>query len=52
MRGIEAWCVEHGYTELASDAGLTIETSLQAHVALGFEPTLRVQYLRKMLSTI
>lgn len=50
MRAIEAWCVEHGYAELGSDAKLTNAVSLQAHATLGFEPTLRVQYFRKRLS--
>jgi aminoglycoside 6'-N-acetyltransferase I len=50
IRAIESWCVEHGYSELGSDAELTNAASMQAHVALGFEPTLQVQYFRKRLS--
>src|SRR5262245_967743 len=50
MRAIEVWCVEHGYTELGSDAEITNAPSLRAHATLGFEPTLRLQYFRKKLS--
>src|SRR5262245_37042993 len=41
---IEDWCREHGYRELTSDAKLTNEVSLQAHSAVGFKPTLQIQY--------
>ena len=45
----ERWCLERGYDELGSDAELHNDVSLRAHAALGFEPTLRVQYFRKRL---
>lgn len=46
---IERLCREHGYAELGSDAETDNAISLQAHVALGFEPTLRLQFFRKRL---
>lgn len=46
---IERWCHEHGYVELGSDAEIDNTASLEAHVALGFEPTLRLQFFRKRL---
>ncbi|MGQ0713413.1 MAG: GNAT family N-acetyltransferase [Gemmatimonadaceae bacterium] len=49
MAAVEQWCQERGYTELGSDVDLGNATSLRAHAALGFEPTLRLQYFRKQL---
>lgn len=46
---IESWCREHGFTELASDARVDNLDSQAAHAALGFEPTERLQFLRKPL---
>lgn len=46
---IENWCRAHGYTELASDVELENTGSLAAHAALGFKPTLRLQFFRKSL---
>ncbi|MGH7718721.1 MAG: GNAT family N-acetyltransferase [Gemmatimonadaceae bacterium] len=46
---IERWCREHGYVELGSDVDLDNAMSLEAHLALGFEPTLRLQFFRKRL---
>lgn len=46
---IEGWCREHGYLELGSDAGIDNAVSLEAHVAFGFQPTLRLQFFRKRL---
>lgn len=46
---IEAWCLQHGHVELGSDAEPANAVSFQAHVALGFEPTLRLQFFRKRL---
>ena len=46
---VERWCVERGHQELGSDADLANEGSLGAHAALGFEPTLRLQFFRKRL---
>lgn len=50
VAAVEEWCRGEGYVELGSDVELDNTVSLQAHAALGFEPTLRVQYFRKRLS--
>jgi len=47
---IENWCRARGYTELGSDAECDNEVSHRAHVALGFEPTLSVQFFRKRVA--
>lgn len=49
VRAVEEWSREHGYRELGSDVELDNAVSLRAHAALGFEPTLRVQFFRKQL---
>jgi aminoglycoside 6'-N-acetyltransferase I len=49
VRAVEQWSREHGYGELGSDVELDNDVSLRAHAALGFEPTLRVQFFRKRL---
>ena len=49
VTAVERWCLEHGYSELGSDVELHNEVSLHAHAALGFEPTLRLQYFHKRL---
>ena len=49
VEAVERWCREEGYVELASDVELDNAVSLRAHSALGFEPTLRVQFFRKRL---
>lgn len=49
VRAVEEWSLEHGYRELGSDVELDNGVSLRAHAALGFEPTLRVQFFRKHL---
>jgi aminoglycoside 6'-N-acetyltransferase I len=46
---VERWCLEHGHHELGSDVEVDNEVSLRAHAALGFEPTLRLQFFRKRL---
>lgn len=51
VRAVESWSRDHGYRELGSDVELDNEISLRAHAAMGFEPTLRVQYFRKLLDT-
>jgi aminoglycoside 6'-N-acetyltransferase I len=51
MEAAEAWCRDHGYSELGSDTQLWNEASLHAHTACGFSETERVVYLRKDLST-
>ena len=49
VAAVEQWCLRHGYAELGSDVELDNEVSLRAHAALGFEPTLRLQFFRKRL---
>lgn len=51
MAAVEQWSLDRGYLELGSDVELDNATSLRAHAAIGFEPTLRVQYFRKRLRT-
>ena len=46
---VEDWCRAHGYTELGSDVEVENDVSQRAHAALGFEPTLRLQFFRKRL---
>jgi aminoglycoside 6'-N-acetyltransferase I len=48
---VERWSLEHGHTELGSDVALDNEASLRAHAALGFAPTLRLQFFRKRLES-
>ena len=50
MTAVEQWCLDHGHHELGSDVELHNEPSLRAHAALGFEPTLRLQFFRKRLT--
>lgn len=47
---IELWCRERGYAELGSEAEIANDVSIQAHAALGFEPTVQLQFFRKRLS--
>jgi GNAT superfamily N-acetyltransferase len=49
VEAVEHWCREHGYVELGSDVDVENATSVEAHVALGFERTLRLQFFRKRL---
>ncbi len=51
VEAVERWCRDEGYDELGSDVELDNIISLRAHAAMGFEPTLRVQYFRKRLPT-
>jgi aminoglycoside 6'-N-acetyltransferase I len=48
-RAVEAWALESGCTELASDALLDNTQSHAFHAAAGFEETERVVYFRKQL---
>ena len=50
VEAVENWCREHGYQELGSDVEPENTASLAAHAALGFEPTLRLQFFRKRLA--
>jgi aminoglycoside 6'-N-acetyltransferase I len=49
VEAVEQWCRTAGYEELGSDVELDNTVSLRAHAALGFEPTLRVQFFRRRL---
>ena len=49
MRAAEAWTLERGLTELASDAELWNEEAIRAHYALGFRETFRVVQFLKTL---
>jgi aminoglycoside 6'-N-acetyltransferase I len=41
------WCRSRGYAELASDAQLNNETSIRAHLALGYQLVERIVCFRK-----
>lgn len=49
VRSAESWARRKGCTEMASDAELGNELSLQAHQKLGYEETSRLVHLRKDL---
>ena len=46
---MEAWAREQGCTEMASDTWLDNETSIQAHLKLGYEESERLVHFRKPL---
>ena len=50
VRTAERWAREHGCTEMASDAEVGNEASIDAHTNLGYEETSRLVHLRKELS--
>ena len=47
---IEDWARERGFAELGSDAHVENTVSRAAHVSLGFEPTMRLEFFRKRLA--
>ena len=49
VREAESWARQRGATEMASDAEIGNEMSLQAHTKLGYEETSRLVHLRKDL---
>ena len=49
MRAAEAWAVEHGFQELASDVEFENGVGLRAHEALGFHEVVRAVHFRKPL---
>jgi aminoglycoside 6'-N-acetyltransferase I len=49
VRGAERWARKKGCTEMASDAEVGNDLSLQAHLKLGYEETSRLVHLRKDL---
>lgn len=49
VRNAERWARKKGCTEMASDAEVGNELSLQAHLKLGYDETSRLVHLRKEL---
>ena len=49
VRGAERWARKKGCTEMASDAEVGNDLSLQAHLKLGYDETSRLVHLRKDL---
>jgi aminoglycoside 6'-N-acetyltransferase I len=49
VRGAERWARKKGCTEMASDAEIGNDLSLQAHLKLGYAETSRLVHLRKEL---
>lgn len=49
VQAMEAWAHEQGFTEIASDTWLDNETSIRAHLALGYEESERLVHFRKSL---
>jgi len=49
VEAVEQWARARDFVELGSDVELDNVASLRAHGALGFEPTLRLQFFRKKL---
>jgi aminoglycoside 6'-N-acetyltransferase I len=49
LKAAEMWALKHGFSEIASDAELENEVSLQAHLALGFEEVERQICFKKRL---
>ena len=49
VRHAEAWARDKGCTEMASDAELGNDSSLAAHLSLGYHETSRLVHLRKDL---
>ena len=47
MQQAEQWTVDHGLTELASDAEIDNEGGVRAHKALGFKETFRLTHFLK-----
>ncbi len=49
MQQAEQWTVDHGLTELASDAEIDNEGGRRAHEALGFKETFRLTHFLKKI---
>lgn len=49
VRAAEEWARSHGCTEMASDTWIDNETSIDAHLALGYEEVERAVLFRKNL---
>lgn len=50
VKHAENWAKQKGCSEIASDAEVGNELSLQAHAALGYDVTSRLVHLRKVLN--
>ena len=50
VKSAESWARQKGCTEMASDAEINNELSLQAHARLGYRETSRLVHLRKVLA--
>lgn len=51
LKATEAWALEHGFSEIASDTELGNDVSRQVHIALGFEEVERQICFKKRLRT-
>jgi len=49
VRAAEAWALEQGYQEMASDCEIDNDGSLFAHLALGYKETERLIHFRKRI---
>ncbi len=49
VKGAERWAISHGCTEMASDAEIGNDNSIQAHNGLGYTETSRLVHFRKDL---
>ena len=49
LKHAEQWAIEHGYSELASDAEIQNETSIATHLSCGFHETARTVHFIKRL---
>ena len=49
VEAAEAWALAHGFSEIASDTELENETSLRAHLALGYDEVERQICFKKRL---
>ena len=49
VQAMEAWALQQGCTEMASDTWLDNEGSIQAHLTLGYEESERSVHFRKAL---
>ena len=49
IEAVEDWSRQQGFAELTSDVEISNYDSLNAHAALGFEPTSKIQYFKKKL---
>jgi aminoglycoside 6'-N-acetyltransferase I len=51
MHAAQQWAIAQGFDELGSDVRVDNTLSMLVHRRLGFEPTERLQFFRKNLST-